>query len=123
MKTLSITLTPVVVLAGCAQQGFSIKNNVTDSSYSQKQTQHFFVSGVGQGKDVDATSVCCGRDNVDRVEVQQTFLNGFLSFLTLGIYTPREARLYCATWKGAPYICCSMTMFIFRLSKRLSSLG
>jgi hypothetical protein len=28
--------------------------------------------------------------------VQQTFVNGLLSVVTFGIYTPREARVYCA---------------------------
>ncbi|HAL7668720.1 serum resistance lipoprotein Bor, partial [Escherichia coli] len=25
-----------------------------------------------------------------------TFVNGFLGFITLGIYTPLEARVYCS---------------------------
>ena len=37
-----------------------------------------------------------GADKVVRTEVQQTFVNGLLGFVTLGIYTPREARVYCA---------------------------
>jgi len=102
MKKALFTVTLVVVLAGCAQQSFSIKDNVTDSSYTQRQTQHFFVSGVGQEKYVDAASVCGGRDNVARIEVQQTFLNGLLSLVTLGIYTPREARVYCTAQEVAP---------------------
>jgi len=28
--------------------------------------------------------------------VQQTFVNGLLGVVTFGIYTPREARVYCA---------------------------
>ena len=27
---------------------------------------------------------------------QQTFVNGLLGFITLGIYTPLEARVYCS---------------------------
>lgn len=102
MEKALFALTLVVMLAGCAQQTFSIKDNMSDSSYSQKQTQHFFVSGIGQEKNVDAASVCGGRDNVARVEVQQTFLNVLLSLATLGIYTPREARVYCTTHEAAP---------------------
>ena len=29
-------------------------------------------------------------------ETQQTFVNGLLGFITLGIYTPLEARVYCS---------------------------
>ena len=29
-------------------------------------------------------------------ETQQTFVNGLLGFITTGIYTPLEARVYCS---------------------------
>ena len=29
-------------------------------------------------------------------QAQQTFVNGLLGFITLGIYTPLEARVYCS---------------------------
>ena len=29
-------------------------------------------------------------------QTQQTFVNGLLGFITLGIYTPLEARVYCS---------------------------
>ena len=34
--------------------------------------------------------------NVIKTETQQTFVNGLLGFITLGIYTPLEARVYCS---------------------------
>ena len=36
-----------------------------------------------------------GAENV-KTETQQTFVNGLLGFITLGIYTPLEARVYCS---------------------------
>ena len=36
-------------------------------------------------------------ENVVKTETQQTFVNGLLGFITLGIYTPLEARVYCST--------------------------
>ena len=35
-------------------------------------------------------------ENRDKTETQQTFVNGLLGFITLGIYTPLEARVYCS---------------------------
>ena len=58
-------------------------------------THHFFVSGIGQKKTVDAAKICGGAENV-KTETQQTFVNGLLGFITLGIYTPLEARVYCS---------------------------
>ena len=57
---------------------------------------HFFVSGIGQKKTVDAAKICGGAENVVKTETQQTFVNGLLGFITLGIYTPLEARVYCS---------------------------
>ena len=65
-------------------------------SSSETITHHFFVSGIGQKKTVDAAKICGGAENVVKTETQQTFVNGLLGFITLGIYTPLEARVYCS---------------------------
>ena len=35
--------------------------------------------------------ICGGAENVVKTETQQTFVNGLLGFITLGIYTPLGA--------------------------------
>ena len=47
-------------------------------------------------KTVDAAKICGGAENVVKTETQQTFVNGLLGFITLNIYTPLEARVYCS---------------------------
>ena len=54
-------------------------------------THHFFVSGVGRRK-LSMQPNLWRRRNVVKTETQQTFVNGLLGFITLGIYTPLEAR-------------------------------
>ena len=49
-------------------------------------------------KSVDAAKICGGAENVVKTETQQTFVNGLLGFITLGIYTPLEARVYCSQY-------------------------
>ena len=44
-------------------------------------THHFFVSGIGQKKTVDAAKICGGAENVVKTETQQTFVNGLLGFI------------------------------------------
>ena len=68
----------------------------TGSSSTKTITHHFFVSGIGQKKTVDAAKICGGAENVVKTETQQTFVNGCSVLLTLGIYTPLEARVYCS---------------------------
>ena len=52
-------------------------------SGSTKETiaHHFFVSGIGQKKTVDAAKICGGAENVVKTETQQTFVNGLLGLL------------------------------------------
>ena len=69
--------------------------NGAGSAPTQAKSQHYFVAGIGQKKDINAAEVCGGVDKVQKVEVQQTFLNGLLSVVTFSIYTPRMARVYC----------------------------
>ncbi|MFJ5482755.1 Bor/Iss family lipoprotein [Pectobacterium actinidiae] len=95
MKKILSTAVLALVLTGCAQQTFTVKNESV-ATPKQVTTHHFFVSGIGQKKTIDAAAVCGGSDKVVRTETQQTFVNVLLGVVTFGIYTPREARVYCS---------------------------
>ncbi len=95
MKKLIMVILAAAAISGCAQQTFSVNKGVATAP-QQVTTHHFFVSGIGQQKKIDAAQVCGGADKVVSTEVQQTFVNGLLGVVTFGIYTPREARVYCA---------------------------
>ena len=56
------------------------------AAVAPKPHHRFFVSGIGQKKTVDAAKICGGAENVVKTETQQTFVNGLLGFITLGIY-------------------------------------
>ena len=57
--------------------------------------QNFFVHGIGQTQEMNAAEVCGGAENVAKVESHMSFLNGFLGLISWGIYTPRQAKVYC----------------------------
>ena len=85
-----------LLITGCAQQTFTIsKQTGSSSTKGNHHLHHFFVSGIGE-ETVDAAKICGGAENVVKTETQQTFVNGLLGFITLGIYTPLEARVYCS---------------------------
>ena len=77
-----------LLITGCAQQTFTVQNKPAAVAPKETITHHFFVSGIGQKKTVDAAKICGGAENVVKTETQQTFVNGLLGFITLGIYTP-----------------------------------
>ena len=89
MKKMLLTALALLI-TGCAQQTFTVQNK--PAAVAPKETiTHHFVSGIGQKKTVDAAKICGGAENVVKTETQQTFVNGLLGFITLGIYTPLEA--------------------------------
>ena len=90
-----MALVAAVALAGCAQQTFKINNGIAEKP-TQEVKQSFFVNGIGQSQTIDAALVCGSADKVIRTEVQESGMDVFLRIITIGIYTPREARVYCA---------------------------
>ena len=72
-----------LLITGCAQQTFTVQNKPAAVAPKETITHHFFVSGIGQKKTVDAAKICGGAENVDKTEAQQTFVNGLLGFITL----------------------------------------
>jgi hypothetical protein len=56
----------------------------------------FFVQGLGQTQTINAAEVCGGASQVAKVERIQTPLNWFMGLITLGIYTPLTAKVYCS---------------------------
>lgn len=95
----SITLVAAIVLmTGCATQTYTMSGDTTDAAPKQPTkeiSQTFWVEGIGQQKVLDAAQVCGGADKVIKVESKETFLDGLYGVLTLGIYTPRTAKVYC----------------------------
>ena len=74
-KCYSLLLAPLIT--GCAQQTFTVQNKPA-AALKETITHHFFVSGIGQKKTVDAAKICGGAENVVKTETQQTFVNGLL---------------------------------------------
>ena len=73
-------------------------------------------SGIGQKKTVDAAKICGGAENVVKTETQQTFVNGLLGFITLGIYTPLEARVYyCNNCMSCPSIWATLSALLINI--------
>ena len=84
------------LLQDVLNQTFTVQNKPAAVAPKETITHHFFVSGIGQKKTVDAAKICGGAENVVKTETQQTFVNGLLGFITLGIYTPLGYIVYCS---------------------------
>ena len=91
MKMLLATALALLIFRMCSTDVYCSKQ---PAAVARKETitHHFFVSGIGQKKTVDAAKICICR-KCCQTETQQTFVNGLLGFITLGIYTPLEGVL------------------------------
>ena len=83
MKKMLLATALALLITGCAQQTFTVQNKPAAVAPKKTITHHFFVSGIGQKKTVDAAKICGGAENVVKTETQQTFVNGLLGFITL----------------------------------------
>ena len=63
------------------------KTNRSSSTKGNHHPSFLRFLKLGRRKTVDAAKVRGGAENVVKTETQQTFVNGLLGFITLGIYT------------------------------------
>ena len=75
-----------LLMAGCAQQMFTVQNKPAAVAPKETITHHFFVSGIKKKKTVDAAKICGGAENVVKTETQQT-INGLLILLLRHLYS------------------------------------
>ncbi|EEY1288461.1 lipoprotein bor [Escherichia coli] len=73
MKKMLLATALALLITGCAQQTFTVQNKPAAVTPKETITHHFFVSGIGQKKTVDAAKICGGAENVVKTETQQTF--------------------------------------------------
>ena len=84
------------MLVGCANQRFNVAGDLSGAPTAKSEdSQAFFVSGIGQKQTVNAAQVCGDAGKVQGVAVEQSGMDVLLGVVTLGIYTPRTARVYC----------------------------
>ena len=99
----------------CSTDVYCSKQTGSSNTKGETITHHFFVSGIGQKKTVDAAKICGGAENVVKTETQQTFVNGLLGFITLGIATPLEARVLTIICMSCPSIWATLSTLLINI--------
>ena len=78
-----------LLITGCAQQTFTVQNKAGSSS--TKNHHPSFLRFWNWAENCRAAKICGGAEMFNKQKPRQTFVNGLLGFITLGIYTPLEA--------------------------------
>ena len=85
----------LVVVSGCysvtsrPNGGFKVS---TPPTFEQRQ--NFFLWGLVGENHIDVRAVCNGSEPT-QFQSQRTFVDGLLGLITLGIYAPESARVWC----------------------------
>lgn len=86
----------VVVATGCYSVTARPNGGAKDTSNPTfEQRQDFYFWGLKGESHIDTKAVC-GRKQAAQMQSQATFMDGLLTVVTLGIYSPESARVWCS---------------------------
>ena len=96
MKKMLLATALALLITGCAQQTVCYSKN-KPAAVAPKETITIISSFLGVGRrKLSMQPKFVAAQKMLLKQKQQTFVNGLLGFITLGIYTPLEARVYCS---------------------------
>ena len=90
MKKMLLATALALLITGCAQQTFTVQNK--PAAVAPRKPSPIISSFLELGEENCRCSQNLWRRRNVKTETQQTFVNGLLGFITLGIYTPLEAQ-------------------------------
>lgn len=95
MKYILIAL--LVSLTACSSVTIQPKATLKrQSPPTAASTQHFFLWGLlPTERNVDVSQVC-GGNTPTQIQARDTFVDRLLNFVTLGLYAPRTAKVWCS---------------------------
>ena len=93
MKKMLLATALALLITGCAQQTFTVQNKPAAVATKGNHHPSFLRFWNWAEENCRCSQNFAGAENVVKTETQQTFVNGLLGFITLGIYTPLEARV------------------------------
>jgi hypothetical protein len=93
MNKLILPLLMTLSFGACSTQ--SVLINGQQGRLAKAEAQTFFVSGIGQTQVLNAAAVCGGAERVAKVERVESPMNWLMETVSLGVYTPYNAKVYC----------------------------
>ena len=93
MKKMLLATALALLITGCAQQTFTGSKQTGSSSTKGSSPIISSFLELGREKLSMQPKFVAAQKMLLKQETQQTFVNGLLGFITLGIYTPLEARV------------------------------
>ena len=100
MKKMLLATALALLITGCAQQTFTVQNKPAAVAPKETITHHFFVSGIGQKKTVDAAKICMRKMLLNRKPAN--ICKWIARFYYFRHLYPLEARVFVTILKILP---------------------
>ena len=95
MIKLVLTFSLLALIQGCSTVTIQPKASQKLSSQpSYEESKSFYFWGIHGEHRIDAKQIC-GEQGILQMQSQQTFANGLLTGITLGIYSPHSVKIWC----------------------------
>ena len=94
-KRILMITSVMIFMAGCSSVTISpngMGKLSSEPTYQESKSYYFF--GLAGEHHIDVVSICNGEEPL-QMQSQQTFLDGLLGAVTLGIYSPHTAKVWC----------------------------
>ena len=116
MKKMLYSLLRWLLITGCAQQTFTVQNK--PAAVAPRKPSPIISSFLELGREnCRCSQNCGGAENVVKTETQQTFVNGLLGFITLGIVILRWKRVCIAhnNYMSCPSIWATLSALLINI--------
>jgi hypothetical protein len=95
LKLWSAAIIAAFLLAGCASVTIRPDGGTKVAGKPDYQvSKAYFFWGLAKEHTIDVKEICDDK-GVEQIQSQHTFLDGFLGTITLGIYAPKTAKVWC----------------------------
>ena len=96
------TMGMVLVVAGCYEHTYTMGAGAPSGPIVYEEGQDHWLGGLIGERTHDLSQVCPSGNAT--IHDEQTFLNGLVSALTVGIYTPTNLTIRCSTGQRADIV-------------------
>ena len=96
MKKMLLATALGLLITGCTQQTFTVQNKPAAAPKETHHTSFLSFLELGRRKLSMQPKFVAAQKMLLKQKPSKTFVNSMLGFITLGIYTPLEARVYCS---------------------------
>ena len=99
IERMALALVLLLVTTGCYKHTYSVGQGAPAGEVVYEEWQQKWLAGLIGHTNLDVAEECPSGNA--SIHDEQTFLNGLVSVLTVGIYTPTTVRITCDSGRAA----------------------